>query len=104
MKHCVRWRNQGYNLGGFLNILITAFCFYNVPSKQLYPIFAYLAFFKAQLQQTSNILMFTLFVFGFLSMNEVNVLNEVFDMLITAMNIAHNYKNDKKRGQQQPLK
>lgn len=37
-------------------------------------------------------------------MNEVNVLNEVFDMLITAMNIAHNCKNDQKRGQQQPLK
>lgn len=32
------------------------------------------------------------------------VLNEVFDMLITAMNIAHNYKNDQKRGQQQLLK
>lgn len=48
--------------------------------------------------------MFTLFVFGFLSMNEVNVLSEVFDMLITSMNIAHNYKNDQKRGQQQPLK
>ena len=35
-------------------------------------------------------------------------LTEVFDMLIkasaSAMNIAHNYNNDKKRGQQQPLK
>ena len=48
--------------------------------------------------------MFTLFVFGFLWMNEVNVLTEVFDMLIKAMNIAHNYKNDQKRGKQQPLK
>lgn len=33
-----------------------------------------------------------------------NVLTEVFDMLIKAMNIAHNYKNDQKRGPQQPLK
>jgi len=37
-------------------------------------------------------------------MNEVYVLTEVFDMLIKAMNIARNYKNDQKRGQQQPLK
>lgn len=33
-------------------------------------------------------------------MNEVYVLTEVFDLLIKAMNIAHNYKNDKKREQQ----
>lgn len=33
-------------------------------------------------------------------MNEMYVLTEVFDMLIKAMNIAHNYNNDKKRGQQ----